>query len=197
MPASLCESTKRKNVQVTMMLLSKLDDALADSDGGYGVLVRLMRNFGVNALWSNYYGNNLFACRFELTKENLGLVKAFVAFEHFVNPTEELNRLLAIAPNVLFSTEIIADPAPKQDDWWYYGKEHGQHIGFFRIRTLEKLALERGKFLVSNGASYHMITDKPVNQQLWKLMIRANNIMPRLLRGKLVSKVWSDHNQMT
>jgi hypothetical protein len=186
-----------KIVLATMFMLGKLDGILVDCAGGYGILVRLLRDYGVNALWSDPYCNNLLARGFEHKKEKADLVTAFEAFEHFVNPTEELNRLLAIAPNVLFSTEIIADPAPKQDDWWYYGKEHGQHIGFFRIRTLEKLALERGKFLVSNGASYHLVTDKPVNQQLWKLMIRANSIMPRLLRGKLVSKVWSDHNQMS
>ncbi len=80
---------------------------------------------------------------------------------------------------------------------WYFGRGHGQHIGFFRVRTLEKLARERGKFLLSNGTSYDLIIDKPANQKLWKVMIRANRILPLLLPGKLVSKVWSDHNLMT
>jgi hypothetical protein len=183
-------------VLATMLMLGKLDGTLVDCAGGYGILVRLLRDFGVNALWSDRYCENLLARGFEHTNEQADLVTAFEAFEHFVNPAEDLDRLLAIAPNVLFSTDIIADPAPKQDDWWYYGKEHGQHIGFFRIRTLQKLAQERGKFLVSNGVSYHLITDRPVNQLLWKMMIRASKLMPLLLRRKLVSKVWSDHTQM-
>jgi hypothetical protein len=183
-------------VLATMLMLGKLDGTLVDCAGGYGILVRLLRDYGINALWSDRYCKNLLARGFERTTETSDLVTAFEAFEHFVNPAEELDRLLEIAPNVLLSTEIIADPAPKQDDWWYYGKEHGQHIGFFRIRTLEKLAKERGKFLLSNGASYHLITDRPINQAIWKLMIRANRLMPLLMRRRLTSKTWSDHSHM-
>lgn len=185
-----------RTVLATLWMLGELDGTLVDCAGGYGILVRLLRDLGVNALWSDRYCQNLLARGFEHTNEKATLVTAFEAFEHFVNPAEELDKLLALAPNVLFSTDIIADPAPKQDDWWYYGREHGQHIGFFRIRTLQKLAQERGKFLVSNGVSYHLITDRPVNPLLWKMMIRANKLMPLLLCRKLVSKVWSDHTQM-
>jgi len=183
-------------VLATLWMMGKLDGTLVDFAGGYGILVRMLRDLGVNALWSDRYCQNLLARGFEHTNEKAILVTAFEAFEHFVNPAEELDRLLAVAPNVLFSTEIIADPAPKQEDWWYYGKEHGQHIGFFRIRTLEKLAQERGKILVSNGSSYHLIMDGPINQKMWKLAIRLNRFMPILLRKKLISKIWSDHEQM-
>jgi len=183
-------------VLATLLLLGKLDGTLVDCAGGYGILVRLLRDFGVNALWADRFCKNLVARGFEHTNESADLVTAFEAFEHFVHPAEELDRLFAIAPNVLFSTDIIADPAPKQDDWWYYGKEHGQHIGFFRIRTLAKLAKDRGKHLLSNGTSYHLITDKPINEALWKIAIRASNLMPMLLRRRLVSKVWSDHTLM-
>jgi hypothetical protein len=185
-----------KIILATMLMLGKLDGTLVDYAGGYGILVRLLRDFGVNALWSDQYCKNLLARGFEHSDERADIVTAFEAFEHFINPAEELDRLLDIAPNVLFSTALIADPTPKLDDWWYYGKEHGQHIGFFRIRTLEKLARERGKFLVSNGTSYHLITGKAVNPAMWKLMIRINRFMPFLLRRKLASKVWSDHNLM-
>jgi len=183
-------------VLLTLMLLGKLDGTLVDCAGGYGILVRLLRDFGINALWSDSYCQNLLAKGFERTTEKADLVTAFEAFEHFVNPAEELNRLLDIAPNVLFSTELIANPAPQQDDWWYYGKNHGQHIGFFKVKTLEKLAKEHGKFLATNNTSYHLMTDKPVNQTLWKNMIRVNRLIPLFLKRSLVSKVWSDHNLM-
>lgn len=180
----------------TMWILDKLDGNIVDCAGGYGILVRLLRDFGVNALWSDPYCQNLLAKGFEYKDEKADLVTAFEAFEHFVNPVEELDRLLAIAPNVLFSTEIIAYPAPNQDDWWYYGKEHGQHIGFFRISTLQRLARDRGKYFVSNGTSYHLITDKPVNQMLWKVLIRLKCILPIMLKHKLISKVMKDHHLM-
>ena len=122
-------------VLATMLLLKNLDGTLVDCAGGFGILVRLLRDYGINALWLDRYCNNILARGFEHTNEKAVLVTAFEAFEHFVNPAEELDRLLAIAPNLLLSTEIIADPAPKPQNWWYYGKEHGQHIGFFRIKT--------------------------------------------------------------
>ena len=186
-----------KIVLATLLMLGKPDGVVVDCAGGYGILVRLLRDHGINAMWSDRYCKNLVARGFEHTTETADLVTSFEAFEHFLNPAEELERMLKIAPNVLFSTEIIADPAPKHEDWWYYGKEHGQHIGFFRIRTLEKLAKERGKFFLSNGSSYHLITERPVNELLWKLTIRAKKMLPFLLRRKLKSKTWMDHEQMT
>ena len=142
------------------------------------------------------FSDFLVARGFEHTTGTADLATAFEAFEHFEKPAEELDQLLRIAPNVLFSTEIIADPAPKQADWWYYGKKHGQHIGFFRIRTLERLAQERGKHFLSNGVSYHLITDQPINKALWKLSIRANKLLPILLRRRLKTKTFSDHALM-
>lgn len=183
-------------VLATLLLLGKLDGTVVDCAGGYGILVRLLRDFGVSALWSDRYCQNLLARGFEYSNQQANLVTAFEAFEHFVTPAEELDRLLAIGPNILFSTEIIADPAPKPEEWWYYGKEHGQHIGFFRVRTLEKLAYDRGKHMVSNGASYHLITDKPVNKILWKSLLQGRRFMPYLLRGNLHTKVWTDHQKM-
>lgn len=184
--------TNVRIVLVTLLMLGKLDGNLVDCAGGYGILVRLLRDYGVNALWSDRFCNNLVARGFEHKNETADLVTAFEAFEHFEKPAEELDRLLAIAPNVLFSTEIIVDPAPKLEDWWYYGKEHGQHIGFFRIRTLEKLAQERGKLLLSDGRFYHLITDQPVNKTLWKLLIKSSRLWSILLRTRLTSKTWSD-----
>jgi len=188
--------TNARIVMATIFLLGKLEGSVVDCAGGYGILVRLLRDFGINALWSDRYCQNLLAKGFERTNEKADLVTAFEVFEHFVNPAEELDRLLTIAPNILFSTNIIADPAPKQDDWWYYGKGHGQHIGFFRIRTLEKLAKKRDKYLLSNGATYHLFTNRPINKALWKVGIRANRLMPLMLRHRLLSKTWADHDKM-
>jgi hypothetical protein len=183
-------------VLATMNLLRRLDGTLVDYAGGYGIMVRLLRDYGINALWSDRFSKNLVARGFEYTNGKADLVTAFEAFEHFVDPAEELDKMLAISPTILLSTEIISDPAPKQDDWWYYGREHGQHIGFFRIRTLEKLAKDRGKFLISDGSSYHIISDRPINNTLWKLLIRTNFLFPVLLGYKLTSKTLSDHAQI-
>ena len=178
-------------VLATMLMLGKLNGSLVDYAGGYGILVRLLRDYGINALWSDRYCQNLVARGFEHTTETADLVTAFEAFEHFINPTEELDKMLAIAPNILISTEIIADPAPKQDDWWYYGKNHGQHVGFFRIRTLAMIARDRGKYFASNGESYHLISDHPINEAAWELLFRVSRLIPLLLPRSLTQ---SDHD---
>ncbi len=180
-------------VLVTMWLMGELKGTLVDCAGGYGILVRLLRDFGINALWSDRYCQNLLAKGFEHTDQSAILATAFEAFEHFVNPEEELDRLLSIAPNVLFSTDIISDPAPRQDDWWYYGREHGQHIGFFRIKTLKMIAEKRDKYFYSNGTSYHFISEKPINSVMWNFLLRRNQLLTLLIKKKLHSKTWSDH----
>ena len=189
--------TNERIVLATLLVLGKLDGTVVDCAGGYGILVRLLRDCGINALWSDRYCENLVARGFERTTEMADLVTAFEAFEHFEHPAAELDRLLAIAPNVLLSTEIIAEPAPRQEDWWYYGTEHGQHIGFFRIQTLERLAQARGKVLLSDGSSYHLIADPPCNRTLWRLCIRAGKLLPILLRSRLQPKTWTDHERMS
>ena len=156
-------------------------------------MVRLMHDFCLNPLRPRYC-QNLLEQWVERKTEKADLVTAFEVFGNIVNPVEELNRLRAIAPNVLFSTELIVDLTPKRYDWPYCGKEHGQHIEFFRIRTLERLARERGKFLVSNGTLYHLITDKLVNQAMRRLMIKINRFMSFILRRTLAPKFWFDHN---
>ena len=184
-------------VLATTMLLGILKGTVVDCAGGYGILVRMLRDAGVNALWSDRYCNNLVARGFEYADESADLVTAFEAFEHYVDPAVELDRLLAIAPNVLLSTELIQYPTPRQNEWWYYGKEHGQHIGFFRLKTLEWLVARRGKFFISNGTSYHLISSKPVNKEIWLAFLRMNRYMLFIVRRILKSRIWEDHLAMS
>lgn len=188
-------SRNLNNVQVvlaTLIILGSLYGRVVDYAGGYGILVRLLRDCGIDALWSDRYCQNLVARGFEYDSGGAVLVTAFEAFEHFVHPDEEVDRLLAISPNVLLSTYLITGSTPAQADWWYYGKEHGQHIGFFRLKTLELLAARRGKYLISDGHSCHLISDRPVNRIVWRALLKAKKILPVILRSKLKSKTWQD-----
>lgn len=175
----------------TLWLLDALDSTVVDYAGGYGVLVRLLRDDGIDALWSDAFCENLLARGFEHAGQPGGLVTAFEAFEHFVDPSAELEKMLAVAPNVLLSTLLIPSPVPA--DWWYYGAEHGQHVGLYRAATLELLARRHGKVLVTDGASYHLITDRPVSRMRWRLLLRANRLAAFWTRRRLTSKTWSDH----
>ena len=140
-------------VLATLTLMKSRSSSVVDYAGGHGFLVRLLRDIGVDAFWSDPYCENLVARGFEFENKNKAeLVTAFESFEHFLNPFDEMNKLLEIAPNILLTTNIIADPAPKPADWWYYGLDHGQHIGFYRLRTLQYLANKFNLHLISDGA---------------------------------------------
>ncbi|MGC3982207.1 MAG: class I SAM-dependent methyltransferase [Steroidobacteraceae bacterium] len=184
-------------VLATLLVLGKLDGRVVDYAGGYGILVRLLRDYGVDAYWIDRYCQNELARGFEYANDKADLVTAFEAFEHFENPSEELESMLNIAPNVLLSTELVATPAPAQKDWWYYGPDHGQHIGFFRVRTLQTLAKRYGKFLLTNGTSYHLFLEHPGRANMWKLGLKFNRLIPLLLRGRLISKTWPDHRLLS
>ena len=182
-------------VMATLRTLNKIHGNVIDYAGGYGILVRLLRDRGINALWSDPYCKNLLAVGFEHTGENADLVTAFEAFEHFINPIVEAEKLFATAPNLLITTELIATPAPGQ--WWYYGQDHGQHIGFFRLKTLQFLAKKFNKKLVSSGQNCHLFTDKPVNMTQWNLNVRIARRFPFLYSRGLKSKVWQDFEKMS
>jgi hypothetical protein len=178
-------------VLATLISLGQLRGRVVDFAGGYGILTRLLRDIGVDAYWSDQYSANLLARGFEDSGQSASLITAFEVFEHFLDPGTELDKMFSTAPNVLLSTEIIAEPAPAE--WWYYGREHGQHIGFFRIRTLELLARNRKKHFLTDGHSYHLISDHPIDRQVWRFLLTVKRALPILAQLKLKSRTWEDH----
>lgn len=176
-----------------LMLVGRLKGRVIDCAGGYGVLVRLLRDRGVDAYWHDPHCQNLLARGFEAgADEHADFVTAFEAMEHFTEPKAELARLLARTDCVLVSTDLIADPAPAPADWWYYGAEHGQHIGFFRRRTLEHLAQALGCHLHTDGRQFHLFTRRAISPWRWAWARKTHGLAPLVARARLRSKVWTD-----
>ena len=182
----------------TLVLLGKMRGCVIDCAGGYGVLVRMLRDRGVDARWSDPYCENLVARGFEAELgSKADLMTAFEALEHFVHPTEELAALLARCDSLLVSTSLIPSPAPAPGSWWYYAPEHGQHIGFYRLRTLKWLADRLGRHLVSDGKSFHLFTREPVPRWRWMLARRTAIWALILAKLRLRSLMWADHRRMS
>lgn len=176
-----------------LMLLGRLRGRVIDCAGGYGILVRLLRDRGVDALWHDPYCANLLARGFEAPADaRAELVTAFEAMEHFVDPQAELEKLFRRADSVLVSTDLIARPAPAPADWWYYGAEHGQHIGFFRPQTLDHLARQLGCQVHSDGRAFHLFTHQPVAPWRWAWARKTRAIATLAARLRLKSRVWPD-----
>lgn len=171
-----------------------------DYAGGYGIFVRLMRDRGFDFYWDDPHTPNLLARSFEgagLDDARFELITSFESFEHFVDPLAELDRMLARGDSILLSTLIAPEPAPALDAWWYYGCEHGQHISFYRVRTLRYLAEQRGLRLASNGRNLHLLSRRPIAGWRFNACAVAGYVgLTELLRPLVRSRTLTDASKL-
>ena len=180
-----------RRVLMTLLAWRRLDGIVVDHAGGYGILVRLLRDAGVDARWADKYCQNLLARGFEANGAACQLLTAFEVFEHLEAPLADLRLMLAQAPVVLLSTELAPDDGPPPPDWWYLGPEHGQHIGFLRSRTLDWMAQQLGCYHASDGRSLHVFCTLPVPRR-WNLFVRLQWLAPWVARLALRPRTMTD-----
>jgi hypothetical protein len=119
---------------------------LLDHAGGYGLLVRMLRDQGFDAWWSDPYCRNLLAQGFEGDAGAYHVLTLFEVIEHLHDPLEHLTALVERhRPElIVLSTTTFAGGPPASDGWEYYAFETGQHITFYQERTLHRLANRLG-----------------------------------------------------
>jgi hypothetical protein len=168
------------NADVTSALISLLfpnSASFLDYAGGYGTLVRLMRDRGFDFYWSDPYAKNLHARGFEhVPGSRYDLLTAYEVLEHLPEPLENIAGMLDIADNVLVSTEVVPEPAPVPPNWWYYAVKGGQHISLYSADSLRRIASHFHVHLLSRG-SYHLFTRKPQNS-LWFWIATSDKAVP-------------------
>ena len=145
------------------------DGTFLDYAAGYGMFVRLMRDSGYDFRWFDPSCQNLFSQGFEAATPLAGPFEAVTAFEvleHLSNPVEEIRKIVALTPTFIFSTTLCPELAPQPADWWYYGFNHGQHIAFYTSKSLESLASQFGYKLISNGADFHVLSQKAIRFEI-------------------------------
>ncbi|MEO5837174.1 MAG: class I SAM-dependent methyltransferase [Acidimicrobiales bacterium] len=140
-----------------------------DYAGGNGLLVRLMRDRGFAFAWNDPFATNLFARPFEGSLDaTYDLVTAIEVLEHLTDPHDTVGKLCGLAPVFIATTELLPEPAPHPNDWWYYSLGSGQHVTFYTRRGLDLLAARHGR-RVSNGGNVHVFADKPLSPLLLRL----------------------------
>ncbi|MDP3071611.1 MAG: class I SAM-dependent methyltransferase [Opitutaceae bacterium] len=142
-----------------------------DYGAGYGIFVRKMRDNGYPFLAYDQYCENLFASDFKLealTDQRFDLVTAFEVMEHLIDPLETFATIFRHADAVLFSTQLVPEPAPAVGTWWYFGLDHGQHISLYTRRTLELIASRHGKSLASDGSRLHLISSRRISSRWFR-----------------------------
>ncbi len=161
----------------TLKILRPLPPTVADFAGGYGILVRLLRDRGIDAVWDDKYCVNQLARGFELDDRCVTLGTLFEVLEHYVDPLSEIANLASRAEAILASTELLPT---HPENWWYLGLDHGQHVGFFGLPSLQVLADKAKLHLVSDGRSYHLFSKRKVSPLAWKTMLSFRNGVSRL-----------------
>jgi hypothetical protein len=136
-----------------------------DFGGGHGILTNIMRYYGFDFYHYDKYAENLFAAGFDGSLEKTyDLVTAFEIFEHFVNPMEEIEKILKITDALYFSTEIIPKNIPLVKDWHYFSLNTGQHISFYSKKSLEYIAKKFDMYLLTDNYSFHILSRKPLSK---------------------------------
>jgi len=170
--------------EITSRLLYNCFDhngSFLDYGGGYGLFVRLMRDKGFNFYWQDKYCENLFAQGFQLEpaqQNQVLLVTAFELFEHFANPLQEIENILKVCPNILFSTQLLPDNNPKPSEWWYFTPHEGQHISIFTKRSLEIIARKYNLNFYTDGSALHLLTDKVFPEDLFNRIQSGDMSVP-------------------
>lgn len=158
----LRNNSSSKIVTSLIFLFFDRKKKMLDYAGGYGVFTRLMRDIGFDFYWTDPYTKNLLSRGFENNQNHeYGLVTTFECFEHLENPIVEIEKILKISKNVVFSTVLIPEPTPNPDYWWYYGLEHGQHIAFYTKKGLTFIA---NKYNINyyNIGNIHFFSEKKI-----------------------------------
>jgi hypothetical protein len=169
-----------------------------DYAGGYGIFTRLMRDVGFDFYWHDPHTQNLLANGFEYdnnTKIKFELLTAFEVFEHLARPKEELSKMLQLSDTIVFSTELLPSEIPNPNSWWYYGFNHGQHIGFYSQKTLTELAqiFNLNYYLVSG---VHLFTKHKLNSIKLSLnKIRKYGLYNLVIRN-MTSRINSDFTNL-
>lgn len=171
-PLNRCIENSRAT-KVLIELFHNRRGRYLDFGGGYGLLVRRMRDLGYQYFRHDPQCPNLFANRYDAAltaSSRFEMITAFEVLEHLVDPRETIERILSVSQSFLFSTVLLPQPRPAYDAWWYFGPEHGQHVSFYSVKTLDRLARAFGKRLVSNMVDLHLITSRPVTSSVFRFV---------------------------
>jgi hypothetical protein len=157
---------------------ARIPGPFLDFGGGEGLLVRLLRNRGLDFRWYDPMATNRFArgCEAEPVGR-FGIVTAVEVVEHLADPVATIEQLLDLTDVLVLSTFLVPEPAPAPGTWWYYTPDTGQHITFLSRRGLQSTAESLGVHLTSH-ANLHVLSRR-------RLSLRSRTLATRPRRATL------------
>jgi hypothetical protein len=192
-----------RNLEFVLNLIKKNFSSnikVVDYGGGYGILTRMLRDHGIDAYWFDKFAENLLARGFEYNSEDrVDLMLAFEVVEHSQDPLADIKKIMQKTDCFIFSTELITKLNYTSNyEWWYFGRDSGQHIFFPSYVTMLKISEIIGcKY--QNIEGIHILHRNPqdlkfknrfevLKSKLLKTLLNSNN------KDFNNSKTISDHN---
>jgi hypothetical protein len=145
-----------------------------DFGSGYGLLVRILRDNGVDSRGYDAHCVPVFNSEFHYTKipdHRVDFVTAIEVLEHLQNPHDLFVLLESVTDTIVFSTELQPSGNPQPSNWWYYCLEHGQHISLYSKRALIAISEKYNARLFTYGG-IHVITRNQSAGLLIKVLMR-------------------------
>jgi hypothetical protein len=167
-----------------------------DYGAGYGLLVRLLRDNGINIFWNDLFTDNIFSKGFEFDLEEnwFEAIISLEVFEHLEFPKDEIEKMLKHTDTLIFSTELHSFKDKIDTDWWYLGSDHGQHIGFLSYKAI-KLFAARHNLNYSRSGKLHILSRTKIS--FFRLLqMTLVDIYFRLSRKLIPTKIWTDRHQV-
>jgi len=142
-----------------------------DIGGGDGLVVRLLRDRGIDARFSDPFTKPSFDVGPAVGASDqfdLGLMSEVAL--HLTDPVDSMRSVLRQCNRLLFTAVVPPDPIPS--DWWYLMPSSGQHVAFYSVSSIEKIADEIGCYWCSDGKFFHLLSNDPIPRSLRRLVTR-------------------------
>jgi hypothetical protein len=202
--AAIDTGVAQRNLRLSPLLTSVLtgmfgpDGVYVDYGGGYGLLVRLLRDEGLDFYWRDPHCQNLFARGFEWDRDRQGPATAVTAvevMEHVTDPLAFVDACLReTGANSLVFTQYLHDGSA-DPSWWYLAPEAGQHISFYTAATLHTLADRLGMSYHPAG-TLHLLTRQKFRKGAFARAVRFHRCSYPLRKRRLPQRWASDHEQL-
>jgi hypothetical protein len=155
-PFDVFAASRAVILQAKLYLFSRLaklpvDAKWIDWGAGDGLLVRLLRDVGIDAYHYEPMGRNVYAFGFEADlATKFDVVTAVEVWEHLPDPADELGRIFALQPEYHIATTGIY--TGQDETWNYLYAQTGRHVFFYSPRAVEYVAEKFGyqSFVVAN-----------------------------------------------
>ncbi|UOQ67213.1 class I SAM-dependent methyltransferase [Hymenobacter volaticus] len=189
-------------LQVLIKSLYNKDARFIDYGGGYGMLVRMMRDRGFDFYRQDIYCENLFSKNFDVdedlkNKSGFELLTAFEVFEHLPDPIKELEIMLSYSSDIFFSTSIYPKDANLLK-WWYLIPETGQHVSLYSEESLKYLASKYNLNYYCFNNIYHLFTKKVISNAAFKRVFnRWNQKIVNRIKPNPASLLDKDFNKIS